>query len=124
MIHILKSNGQPIATRVTCATGFLSQLKGLMFKKEMTPSSAMLFVLKKPSSVGIHTLFMRFAIDVIVLDENKVIQEICTLKPWLGYLRASKVKYIVEMKAGCAARYGLKKGDVLHFKRVQSKGDR
>jgi hypothetical protein len=118
MIHILKSNGQSIATDVICATTFLAQLKGLMFKRELPVSSVMLFPLKKPTHVSIHMLFMRFAIDVVMLDENKTIQKISTLKPWFGYMRVSKTKYIIEMNAGCAAKYNLKKGDVLRIKQA------
>lgn len=78
----------------------------------------MLFVLKKPACVNIHMLFMRFAIDVMVLDEHRVIQRIETLKPWSGYMRASKTKYVIEMNAGRAARCALRPGETLQFKYV------
>ena len=41
---------------------------------------------------------MRFNIDVYFLDENKIIYDKITLKPWKYYNPPKKAKYILETK--------------------------
>ena len=75
---ILKT-GELVAQEVEQASTFLSRLRGLMFRKELLPKTALLL---EPCP-QIHTCFMRFAIDVLFLDkENRVVAVLENLKPW------------------------------------------
>ena len=56
----------------------------------------MLFSNLKDSSI--HTHFMRFEIDIYFLDENKVVIDKATLKPWKFYKPKKPAKYILETK--------------------------
>ena len=47
---------------------------------------------------GMHTHFMRFDIDVYFLDENKVVFEKTSLKPWKFYRPKKPAKFILETK--------------------------
>ena len=47
---------------------------------------------------SIHTMFMRFEIDVYFLDENKKIYDKVTLKPWKFYKPKKQARYILETK--------------------------
>lgn len=71
---------------------------------------AVLFCNLKDS--GIHTHFMRFEIDVYFMDENKIVFEKATLKPWKFYRPQKKAKYILESKKD---RLKIKTGDELEF---------
>lgn len=90
------------------ADTFFKRLKGLMGKKCF--NDAMLFTNLKDSSI--HTMFMRFEIDVYFIDENKVIYDKVSLKPWKFYKPKKQSKYILETKKGLLK---LKIGDYLDF---------
>ena len=49
---------------------------------------------------SIHTMFMRFEIDVYFIDENMVVFDKVTLKPWRFYKPERQAKYIIETKKG------------------------
>ncbi len=86
-----------------------------MFRRDIPDKFAMIFVLKKPSSVSLHMLFMFFPIDVIFLDKEKRITGLASLKPWTGYKSMKNIKYIIEMKAGTIARHKLRIGGQMEF---------
>lgn len=112
---ILKHNGKTLASQVVFAKNIFSQMLGLMFRKNISQEFAMIFMLKKPNTMGVHMLFMRFPIDTIFLDEDKKIVGIETLKPWVGHKRMKRVKYLIELNKGIAKQFGLKIGDIISF---------
>ena len=90
------------------ANTFFKRFKGLMLKKDI--NYALIFTNMKGSSI--HTHFMRFEIDVYFLDENKVIFDKITLKPWKFYTPKKPAKYIIETKKD---ELKIKIGDCLEF---------
>lgn len=110
MFHTLKYNGAVITNNVEFAKTTISQMIGLMFRKSIKQDFAMIFVLKKPSYISIHMLFMFFTIDVIFLDENKKVSGCTRLAPWIGYKSMKNIKYVIEMKAGTIEKYNLISG--------------
>ena len=70
----------------------------------------LLFTNLKDSSI--HTMFMRFEIDIYFIDENKIVFEKTSLKPWKFYRPKKQAKYILETKKG---KLNLKIGDKLDF---------
>ncbi|NQT90360.1 MAG: DUF192 domain-containing protein [Candidatus Omnitrophica bacterium] len=80
------------------ARGFWQRLRGLMFFKSYPYEGALLF----DNCSAIHTFFMRFPIDVIFLNKEKVILKICHgLKPWRLCFCAGAY-YVIETPAGSA----------------------
>ena len=75
---------------------FWERFFGLMFKKDF--KGIMLFAFSKPSTVFIHSFFMRFPIDVICFDDKIRVIESFTLKPWRVKI-VKGVKYIAERKS-------------------------
>ena len=61
---------------------------------------------------SIHTMFMRFAIDVYFIDENKIIYDKATLKPWRFYKPEKQAEYILETRKN---KLKLEIGDRLDF---------
>jgi uncharacterized membrane protein (UPF0127 family) len=50
---------------------------------------------------GIHTFGMRYAIDVVILDDNFAVQTIKTnLKPWRVFLWNPLFKHVLELPKG------------------------
>lgn len=90
------------------ADTFFKRLIGLMGKKDF--KHCLIFTNLKDSSI--HTMFMRFEIDVYFMDENKIIFEKASLKPWKFYRPKKQARYILETKKN---KLKLKIGDKLDF---------
>jgi uncharacterized protein len=96
---------------ILAATPWL-RMKGLLGRKIVGPSEAL--VLKPCNSI--HTLFMRFSIDVIFVDQAfKVVAAIAGLKPY----RLSKIYFsarcAIELPTGVIASSRTSVGDTLRF---------
>ena len=115
MLPILKYNGIEIAKNIEFAKTIISQMSGLMFRKNVPDGFAMIFVMKKPSYVNVHMLFVFFPIDVIFLDDNKKISGLAGLSPWTGYKAIKNIKYVIEMRAGTIKKYKLTVGGQMEF---------
>jgi uncharacterized membrane protein (UPF0127 family) len=61
---------------------------------------------------SIHTMFMRFEIDIYFVDKNGVIFDKVTLRPWKFYKPKKQAKYIIETEKN---KLNLKIGDRLDF---------
>ncbi len=115
MLHVLKYNGLEIAKNIDFASSTLSKILGLMFRDQIHPDYAMIFILDKPSRVSVHMLFMRFPIVVIFLNEHKKISGFFRLNPWTGFKGMKDIKYVIEMNAGMIERYDLSVGGQMEF---------
>lgn len=103
-----KSTNTEFDVKITRADSFFKRLIGLMGRKNI--DSAVLFENFKDSSI--HTHFMRSTIDVYFLDENSVVFEKVTLKPWKFYKPKKRAEYILEVKKDALK---IKIGDELEF---------
>lgn len=98
-------NGQTLEIEV--AESFLSRLRGLMLRSRLEQGRGLLLA---PCN-SIHMLFMRFAIDVIYLDENFCIKKIARdVMPWLGMSFCFGAWGALEMASGEAQRLKLEVG--------------
>lgn len=89
-----KTINKRINIKIINADNFFKRFKGLMGVKNI--DFAMLFCNLSDSSI--HTMFMRFDIDAYFLDENNVVFEKVSLKPWKFYRPKKQAKYILETK--------------------------
>jgi uncharacterized membrane protein (UPF0127 family) len=115
MLPVLKYNGAEIARNIEFTRTTFSQVMGLMFRKSMPHDYSMIFILKKPSQVSIHMLFVFFPIDVIFLNEEKKIMGLSRLRPWVGYKAMEDIKYIIEMRAGTIEMFHLCAGGQMEY---------
>ncbi len=101
-----------LATDLTLADTHWSRLRGLMATDvgKFTPGSGLWIVPCR----GVHTLGMRFAIDVLYLDsEQKVVYLQGNLKPWrLAPVRLCAAS-VVELPPGTIAQTKTAVGDVI-----------
>jgi hypothetical protein len=65
---------------------------------------------------SVHTLGMRFAIDVAHLDADGVVLQIVTMKPWRIGMPIWAARSVLEAEAGSFERWGLAVGDELELK--------
>ena len=61
----------------------------------------------------VHTLGMRFPIDVIWCDRGGRVLRISTLRPWRVAPFVRRAHTVIEARAGAASRWSLAEGDVL-----------
>ena len=96
--------------RATIAVSYWSRFWGLMGRRTLGEEEGLLI---EPCS-SIHTMFMRFAIDVIFLDKEHRVVKVATVPPFRAALgRGSHA--VLEVPAGTAERNGLEVGDALSF---------
>lgn len=105
------TNGREIASHVEVAESFTSRLVGLLGRSGL-PSGHALWI-KRCGSV--HTFFMRFAIDVVFLDDALVARSVHrNLRPWrITPLRFGSLSAI-EFAAGTLDATSVTRGDRLH----------
>lgn len=104
-------NNKCIASNVIHADSFLSQARGLMFKKPLKQDTAVTFNLKIVKDVDVHMLFVFFNIDVVFLDSENIVIKAHTLKSFTGTAKAENVKTVLELSEGTIERYKIKTGD-------------
>ena len=78
------------------ANTFLKRTLGLMFKKDFL--GELVFTFKKPTTLFIHTLFMKFDIDVVCYNEKNKLIKLTKLQPW-RIMFVKNVKRIIEKKS-------------------------
>jgi uncharacterized membrane protein (UPF0127 family) len=101
--------GAVVAADAVLADSPLSRMKGLLGRRSMPANEA---IILRPAS-SIHTLFMRFALDVIYLDrEDTVVKVVPDLVPW-RFSAASGGHTVIEMAAGATKGLGIEAGDRL-----------
>lgn len=98
------------------ANSFVSRLMGLMFKGDIERG----LVLKIPKGrgrrgSGIHMFFMRIPLDVLFLDDQKVVVDKVHLKPWQTYNPKKPARYVIELNEGTLKSSSTEVGDELDF---------
>jgi hypothetical protein len=103
--------GDVLAERVEVAVTRSDRRKGLLGRSGLDPASAIIIA----PCFSIHTLFMRFDIDVIFVDEDgRVLKVVRDMTPWriAGYPTAHAV---VELAAGSLRDRQINVGDRLYL---------
>ncbi len=109
--------GAPLLAIAT-ASSFLQRLRGLMFARALAPERALLLT----GCASVHTAFMRFAIDVLYLDDGgAIVKCVPDLQPWRASAgnigragagqRQRRAIHTLELAAGTIARLGMRCGD-------------
>ena len=101
-----------LGDRIGVADTTLTRFVGLMGRGSLAPGHGLLI---RPSN-GVHTLWMRFSIDVLLLDrERRVLSVYRSLRPF----RVTAVKWnaaaALELPAGTIAATNTQLGDELKF---------
>ncbi|MDB5727842.1 MAG: putative rane protein family [Noviherbaspirillum sp.] len=116
---------------VPAADTFLLRFRGLMLTKSLADSHGLL-ILDCP---GIHTAFMRYAIDVVYLDEcGNVLRCVSRLRPWrcstssigrnINGRRNATAAHTLELAGGTIYRLDIRPGDWLEHPALTTPPDR
>lgn len=99
--------GKTIVEELHKAQTFWQRFFGLITYKNLSDNEGMILI----GCNGIHTLFMRFPIDVIYLNEYyQIIEAYKDVAPWKILAIRKKAKYVIELPAGTLANSRTKKG--------------
>lgn len=97
MRHLIDAaTNEVLLNQVEVADTFWRRFKGLQFRSSLPADTGLLIT---PCS-SLHTCFMRFPIDVVMLD-----QELCVVglrkqvRPWKAILCAPGTKSVIEMSS-------------------------
>jgi uncharacterized protein len=108
-VFVRGAGGRVVCARCKIATTPLARARGLLGRKELPPGEGLLI---RPS-FSIHTLFMRFPIDVVFLDKSgSVVDVVGRLKPWRAATRV-RARAVLELAAGEAERVTVRIGERL-----------
>lgn len=107
---VVAGNKRELAAVTEVADSLFSRLKGLLGRDGLEAGSCLWI---RPCK-GVHTFFMRFAIDVLVLDkERRVVAVIHDMKPNRMSPVYARGATVLELPAHAAA--GVVAGDVIEF---------
>ncbi len=107
--------GTVVADRVSVAATRSARRVGLMNRDSFERGEALWIV----PSRGVHTMWMRFAIDLLALDERGVvIDRVEALRPWRIRLPRAGTAGVLELPAGTLAATGTTLGHHIQFERT------
>jgi uncharacterized membrane protein (UPF0127 family) len=102
--------GEDVLASLDVADSFSTRLKGLLGRDGIDGA----FLIKPATSV--HTLGMRFPIDVAFCDRELTVIDMVTLRPHRLCLPRPKARCVIEAEAGAFERWHLQRGDALEIK--------
>lgn len=102
--------GGEVLASLEVAESFGARLRGLLGRDGLEGA-----LLLRPAK-SVHTVGMRFAIDVAFVDEAMTVLDVCTLRPHRVTRTRWKARGVVEAEAGAFARWNLRVGDQLEVK--------
>ena len=113
-LQIQKQSGKDVATsvKVTIAVSFMARLIGLLSRSSLTDNQGLLLL---PCG-GIHTIGMRFTIDVVFLSvDGRVLGYADNVKPNRLRFAPKGTKQVLEVAEGNRIRTGIHLDDCLLF---------
>ena len=109
---INQTRGTEVATDVRWATNAWPRLLGLMGRPDLPGGHALVF----PGEKGIHTHFMRFAIDVVFYDpDGRVVALAHAMAPWRSSEYHRTAAGVIELPSGTLRATGTEPGDQLRL---------
>ncbi len=109
-----------IASSSKIADSVLGRAVGLMFSKPT--QSAMILKFRKEMPISLHTYFVFFPIDIMLIDSRlRVVELVPAMQPFTTYSAKCRASYVVELPASTIRKTKTKVGDKLAFLQVVEK---
>ena len=105
----LLRDGDVLAT-AEVADGLAQRSKGLLGRSGYEGAMVL------PRTRSVHTMGMRFPIDVAFCDKELVVVGVTRLRPWRVSVPRRGGRSVIEAEAGAFERWGLKVGDKLELR--------
>ena len=101
--------GLPVVTKLELAVDSVSRRKGLLGRDGLADTTGIVIA---PTN-AVHTFFMRFPIDIVFVTRAGRVVKVRNAVPARRIAIALRAFAVVELAAGCAARQGLRAGDIV-----------
>ena len=111
MAWLVREGGEVLAS-AEVAVGGRERMQGLLGREEGSMTGALVL---RPCR-QIHTLRMRFPIDVAFCDEDGVVLRTLTVPPWRVTRVVRRSGFVVEAAAGSFERWHLQPGDTIEVR--------
>jgi uncharacterized membrane protein (UPF0127 family) len=108
----VKPDGRVLSKECTVAASFRTRLIGLLNHSELARDESLLL---EPCN-QVHSMFMRFPIDVVFLSKENTVIAVSELKPWRMTKIHFKASRVLELPLGRCRELNLKPGDQLEMK--------
>lgn len=102
--------GEDVLASLEVADSFAARLKGLLGRGGLDGA----FLIRPASSV--HTIGMRFAIDVAFCSKDLSVIDLVTMKPNRIAMMRPTARCVIEAEAGAFERWALRRGDRLEIR--------
>ena len=103
------ASGDLVVPELHVACTFFSRLVGLQFRRQLPAGQGLLLL----PCASIHTCFMRFAIDAVMLDgAGTVLRVVRNIRPWSGAFAPRGTRAVLELSPAPAT---LAAGDQLRL---------
>ncbi|MFC3478332.1 DUF192 domain-containing protein [Halobacterium litoreum] len=99
--HERDGDARTLAATVDTADSFLSQARGLMFRRSIPDDYALVFPFGSVETRDAHMVFVPFDIDALWMEDEEV-QQVATLSAWTG-MGEARCDTLVELPAGAAS---------------------
>lgn len=96
-----------INLKLLTADSAVSRFRGLMFIHDISDDQALLIT----KCNWVHSLFMRFSIDVIFLDASLTVVKTIRLKPYRLSMPVKNACSVLEVKSGLCTHFNITHGD-------------
>jgi uncharacterized membrane protein (UPF0127 family) len=102
-----------ISKRIEYANTAVKQIIGLMFRLHIPSDLVIVYDMKTPQPIFIHTFFCFYNIDAVFLNEDhEVVQVMENLQPWQFTFKPSRpARYFIESLTGLVQRQHIRTGD-------------
>jgi hypothetical protein len=112
MTVVNRTRGHLLGDRIALADGFFSRLKGLLGHPELEEGEGLLIL---PSG-GVHMYGMKYALDVLLLDQDRrVVASYPELSPGSRTRMHGNARVAVELPVGAIGRSGTEEGDEIEW---------
>ena len=109
------TKGNVLVSRLAVATSSEDRRRGLLGRSSLEAGEGMLL----EPCMAVHTVGMKFAIDVVFLDKQRRVVAICpAVEPGVLHKGSLKARSTLELPAGAAAAKHLEVGDSLQIARA------
>lgn len=106
-----RTRGTILAEKVETADRGATRRKGLLGRDRLPPGEGLWIV----PCESVHTLFMRFPIDLVYLDRNKRVRKVRSgVRPW-RLSACLSAHSIIELASGAVHASKTQSGDTLEF---------
>ena len=108
----------PLASRVEIAVSRRARRRGLLGRMRLDANEALILV----PCAAIHTMFMRFPIDVIFVNrEGRAVRIVSRMRPWRIAV-CTTARGVIELAAGTVERRDIRVGDIVRLVKVGDSG--